>query len=592
MNSKELKKAAEKASEQSLGEMNIPKDVIILETSQGQISLYGSEFISKREIINIATMLNSEAFMDFDHGIRSIVLRADWYPRRRDGTPVFASSNSDFGAMSINLERTFAFAVEASKEDIRSSIVANFWLNMWMNILHETRHLQRHVFNDARLYEEKSEKIEEDAEKWAKREMVEILKKYNIEHDHPTRSPFLAEKLMNTLSEEKNPDWYAAGFEWANQQLNYIENDLLYYIEEGEKIGEQRFHEQKIKTMRDFAKFFFSEADDNWDEGPVDITATICENILEINPISEGENNRAKQFSLDEEQKKGEEKQEKEIPTPAQETPAQEIPAEQNNSMEETKSNEVTDSTNEVIDQETLELAYMDMPYEAGDAEEEPTVTQSMGHPGIPQSGYVGTQQKYEAPSKSDVLSQKEVERPAEVERGNPEDPIKVFYETGIQPAEMGAIVQGIYMKISNHIFNNCGQLLESDLGFQNPEAVTRPIPLTEREDLVIEKIDHMNENGRMCQGDQTNGALTGFIMKNAKLPAYRLHLNDNGVEKVRLVIPQNPAKTNKDGYTKTALQARRGNQIVYVIEGDQDITNSGGKKFLLKIVNGKIIPC
>lgn len=143
----------------------------------------------------------------------------------------------------------------------------------------------------------------------------------------------------------------------------------------------------------------------------------------------------------------------------------------------------------------------------------------------------------------------------------------------------------GVFNKIYNHIFTNCGRLLNSDLAFQNPEAVaTMTITLTDIEKSVVVKMDCLSENGRWCPKMDTNEGLRGFVMKNAKIPAYKLYVNFNGQEYIRLVLPQNTAP--KDGsYSRTALMARAGNCIMYV-KDDQ----SG--KFTYKCVDGNWQKC
>lgn len=141
---------------------------------------------------------------------------------------------------------------------------------------------------------------------------------------------------------------------------------------------------------------------------------------------------------------------------------------------------------------------------------------------------------------------------------------------TGVQysATDVSRIAQQVYMKIYHFIFTNCGQLLESDLGFSNPEVVClTPIPLTDEERNIFVSMNHQDTNGRWCTDVPTTGGLLGKVMKNTKLPAYELTLNVNGAAHKRLVIPQNTAKRNATGQlTQRASEARAGGSITYVI--------------------------
>ena len=146
-------------------------------------------------------------------------------------------------------------------------------------------------------------------------------------------------------------------------------------------------------------------------------------------------------------------------------------------------------------------------------------------------------------------------------------------------------IAKQVYMKMYNHIFTNCVQQKEADVGFANPEAVcSMPIPLTDEENSMFVSMNHLDINGRWCTDVSTTKGLLGKIMKNTKLPSYEVILNVNGELHRRLFIPQNPAKRNASGQlTQRALEARAGNAIAYVMNPDDDSINKWGPS----IVNG-----
>jgi len=165
--------------------------------------------------------------------------------------------------------------------------------------------------------------------------------------------------------------------------------------------------------------------------------------------------------------------------------------------------------------------------------------------------------------------------------------------QTGLTPEQTRDVVFGVFNKAYNHIFTNCGQLQQSDLGFNNPEAVsTMSIELTPREKAVIVKMDCLDENGRWCPQCDTTTGLRGFIMKNAKIPAFKLYINNGGHEAIRLMMPQNPGKKGADGgYSKPAAAARGGARIMYIMDGT-DKAPGQGSVFLFKCIDNKWQVC
>lgn len=162
--------------------------------------------------------------------------------------------------------------------------------------------------------------------------------------------------------------------------------------------------------------------------------------------------------------------------------------------------------------------------------------------------------------------------------------------QPNIQPQQnvdaISRIAKQVYMKMYNHVFTNCGQQKDADVGFANPEAVCSiPIPLTDEESSMFVSMNHLDINGRWCTDISTTKGLLGKIMKNTKLPSYEVLLNVNGESHRRLFIPQNPAKRNASGQlTQRALEARAGNAIAYIMNPDDDSINKWGPS----IVNGE----
>lgn len=157
--------------------------------------------------------------------------------------------------------------------------------------------------------------------------------------------------------------------------------------------------------------------------------------------------------------------------------------------------------------------------------------------------------------------------------------------ESQIDIATINKIAKGVYMKMYNFIFKNCGPLRNSDVGFSNPEAVlTTLLPLTPEESEIFVSMDHMDVNGRWCPGVSTANGLLGKVMKNTKLPCYEVTLNVNGAIHQRLFIPQNPNKRPNGVLTQRALETRAGDAIAYIIVKDDETNNKWGPY----IINGE----
>lgn len=155
---------------------------------------------------------------------------------------------------------------------------------------------------------------------------------------------------------------------------------------------------------------------------------------------------------------------------------------------------------------------------------------------------------------------------------------------------DVGKIIQEVFMMCYQHIFANCKMLVNSDVAFQNPQFVlSTPVDLNAipgAKELIIGADINDPESGVFqVKVPTTNGLLFGNIKKDTMLPGYTLHINDNGMYSTRALIPQNPA-TN----STTAIRARAGNAIMWIIDGSK--ARDDGARWKFKIENGVITPC
>lgn len=178
---------------------------------------------------------------------------------------------------------------------------------------------------------------------------------------------------------------------------------------------------------------------------------------------------------------------------------------------------------------------------------------------------------------------QQPVQPPPVVQQPTPQ-PVQPTQQP-VQSQDVSQIAKGVYMKMYNHIFTECGPLQNSDLGFSNPERVLSvPVPLTDEEKSIFVSMDHNDINGRWCPDVSTVNGILGKVMKNTKLPAYQMTLRVNNVIYKRLLLPQNPAKVVNGHRTQRAEEARAGNAIAYIINTGEGDSNKYGPY----IINGE----
>ena len=175
----------------------------------------------------------------------------------------------------------------------------------------------------------------------------------------------------------------------------------------------------------------------------------------------------------------------------------------------------------------------------------------------------------------------------------NPAPAAPTLVAHGLSQEEVVAAAMSVYAKCYNHMFTNCGQLMNNDLAFSNPEAVaTMPIQLTPAEATVVYQMDAMTPQGQMQKGLPTTGGLRGVIFSKSKLPSYTLYINDGtGKPTMRKLLPQNTANASKPG-----LAARSGSRIMYIIEADpaeeRAMQARGESTFLYKVIDGQVQSC
>lgn len=138
------------------------------------------------------------------------------------------------------------------------------------------------------------------------------------------------------------------------------------------------------------------------------------------------------------------------------------------------------------------------------------------------------------------------------------------------------AVVNGLYRKIYNQIFNACqfNPHTPDQIAFNTPNRIKEQIALTPEENMIVKEMDtfvHVNGNEQLKLDVPVNGWISGrFLDKAGELPGFVLALTDlNGNRILRKFLPQNPWKKNAETgqYTGPAVRAQQNNRIAWVLD-------------------------
>jgi len=149
----------------------------------------------------------------------------------------------------------------------------------------------------------------------------------------------------------------------------------------------------------------------------------------------------------------------------------------------------------------------------------------------------------------------------------------------GMDVGTMKGILGEVYNRMHSHIFEKCGFQLcgagtGNAVGFNNSMVgnVLQPISIADiprASELIIAYDKYDTATGKtIMKVPVNNGLLAGKVSKTSGVPMYAIYINNNGTECKRLILSQNPFKTNANGYTAPATKAQQGNRISWVMDG------------------------
>lgn len=226
-------------------EMDVERhDPVAINTKWGAVAVFGHENVSKKDLQLFQLCLASDAFVDFDHGVRAIVLRTDGRPHK-DGKPMLATCDLDGGVIIINLMKTVSDAIENCIDHPKFCVLAVAHQSLMESVLHEAHHISGLSWDlemRKKLEADGDEfwaTMEKGAEDFSMAELVQLAKVADIEPGHIAESPFLANQLMECIADDTS--------DFAEAQRHLLENNLLFYQEAGESEKAVMIH-----TFKDF----------------------------------------------------------------------------------------------------------------------------------------------------------------------------------------------------------------------------------------------------------------------------------------------------------------------------------------------------
>ena len=503
----------------------VPVNPTALDTPSGLVFVWGFEHVSAKMLDVLKTILSHDAFEITYHGIKSVVFRIDGYPKE-NGKNVCANFSHDTGGIAINMQKTLERAIDRSIDHPENSLFASWWIEMILNFGHEIHHGVRWDTDRDKLYgDDKAIEEEEERATVYCDDLIRVLAQdCDIEMPSVEEEIWFNDQISELFNGKDDND------EWAKSQKEMLIEKVVWR------------HEPKdseavvLHTFKDLICLITNGdiESEEWNKPTIHLnpnTPTLDEQL------------NGKKVTMNAAGEQGEIIQPSPAPSAANPAPV----------------NEECAFINEMED-------YSDV--YGPDGEEYLDDYNPVAQPLAPAV---------------QPAAQPAAAKPAFPFDNQPAQPT-VNTEAQYDMAVANRIIQGVYMKMYDFIFRNCGHQKDSsvDISFTNPEAVlTTYLPLTEEERSIVVSMDHMDVNGRWCPGVSTKDGLLGKVMKNAKLPAYEIALNVNGAIHRRLFIPQNHNKRNNGVLSQRAMEARSGDSIAYIKNSDTDT-------WVARITNGE----
>ena len=544
------KKAAQQAKEPVVENINPSKpDIpVTLATPEGTVVVFGQDLVGQKEIDLLYKCLTFKDGDNSQHYTRMVNFTPGPLPMDTDGSEMRAICAPDVRGIALNLHKIFEESVKNVLEHPTVSVYAAYHRQIFECILHERHHLTNFIIGTGSTVDKWSKEAldaeEEAAILWSWASMVKMAKSINVEPSIWQENAYfchIVSKWLKQLAESgKDSDKKLAA-----QQEDMLNNRLFMKIEEASKFPAHSF---KVYMECLDAKDKDTYDEKSWQKQTVEGASSIESTIAAVA---------------------------EELPSVAAPLPSNVIGG------EEALYNDDDSGDDGYWDED----AVMDYNPEPVQQYVQPPVQQVQMAQPAPQVYVAQAQPQQPAP-------QQTAPQAAPQQYSPPQAALK---PTGYPDEYTAQIVLGFYLKAAQHIWANCGPLMNSDVAFANPEAVAAvPVQISPEEAQIIFAYDCVDEQGKYHpQVPTANGMFVrGLMSKKGNLPNYRVYINNNGRQLCRVIMPQNPAKPGQyNGFSKQAVRTRNGEQIFYIFEGDQSIKNQpGAQNMLWKVENGKLI--
>lgn len=522
----------------------------LMTTPVGDVCIFNTELVNHKIINIINALIENGGFEVHGHGLLSIVFRNDGYPASkevggRNNWMFYPDSMSAVCNLQDCIDMAFDITQDAEKEHTEHvSVFFQTWKNIIQGCAHELHHAEAFIGDDD-LRTNKDTQAEEEllAQEYSRKMLFEMGKTIDIEPELPVWligeiNARLDEQF--TLIEEMHKD---LGKDEVDQKLSdwalcqkYLRDSGAAFYDPNEEDGQPPILQ---KTFKEFLHVCSGDAEDSKDWATPTIGVTVG---LVQKPVNE-------------------------TATGAEATVA---PFEPDDEMGDPDDDIVTGFAGVQIVADQLKPAANPAFVQPNNKPAVVNVASNMNTP-------VGAGQPV---------------APVPVV-GAQENPAVVMgakaYQAMVFPANVDpqTVLYGLYLKIFTHIFQTC-QYNPTDpaIPFAAAGNIAAWVPLDQYEAMFIKEMTCYSTDGEgtWCPCTPVNGAISGLLIDKAKLlPAYELTLSTpDGTQVKRKFIPQNPNKVKAGAPTATALLAKQGNQIMWIIDPDT-------KAYNIRVYNGVI---
>lgn len=236
----------------------------VINTPTGVVMVWGAELVSKTLLNVLEVMLSSDPYETVHHGIKSVVFRADGFPKKGD-KQICASFSPDVCGISVNLEKTIERSIERSMDNPETSLLASWWIEMILNLGHELHHGVRWDTDKSKLdNDELLEEEEENAEVYANVLLIELTMNYNIELPNIEEEVWFNNQIVELLNGKGDDGW-------ATSQKKMINEKIVWQHEpkDGDKVVLDTF-KHLICLISDG-----NIESEEWTKDPINLTNTV-----------------------------------------------------------------------------------------------------------------------------------------------------------------------------------------------------------------------------------------------------------------------------------------------------------------------------